>query len=564
VQGVGPGARYLFRLSGELELPDPASRFQPDGVHEPSEVVDLHRFGWLDTEWRNPPLAEYVIYELHVGTFTEQGTFDAAARHLDELTQLGVNAVEPMPIGQFPGDRNWGYDGVYPFAAQSTYGGPGGFQHFVDECHRRELAVVLDVVYNHVGPEGNYLGDYGPYFTPRYRTPWGEAINFDGAGSDEVRDYFIANALMWFEDFHVDALRLDAIHGIIDASARPFLQELGEATRELSERLGRPLHLIAEDDRNDPRFVRPVERGGIGLDGQWNDDFHHALHALVTGERQGYYTDFGSVAQVAKALTDGYVLDGRYSVFRGCRHGAPATGLRADQMAVFGQNHDQVGNRAQGERLSTLIPFERQKLVAGVVLLSPYVPLLFMGEEYGEVAPFPFFVSFSDAQVVETVRAGRTDDFAAFAWKGDGLDPQDPKTFLSAKLDRSRAAETQNRQLWSLHRELLRLRRVHPVLSELSREPAELTVVADEERSVLTMLRRSGDAQVLALFNFGDRSHRVAVEGLAGRWWQLVDSSDGRWGGPGSGLPGALAGGERLDLPPDSFVLYDQPAPESR
>jgi maltooligosyltrehalose trehalohydrolase len=560
VEGVASGSRYRFVLDGR-ELPDPASRSQPEGVHGPSEVVAPPAFSWEDSGWSNHPLERYVVYELHVGTFTEEGTFEAAEARLEELAGLGITAVEPMPIGEFPGHRNWGYDGVFPYSVQSTYGGPEGFARFVDRCHQQEMAVVLDVVYNHLGPEGNVLADYGPYFTDRYRMPWGPAVNLDGRGSDEVRSYFVGNALMWFEDYHVDALRLDAIHGIVDVTARPFLLELAEATHELAERSGRPLYLIAESDLNEPRVVSPPDTGGLGLVAQWNDDFHHAVHALVTGERNGYYADFGSLADVAAAIQHGFALDGRSSTFRDRRHGASSDGVPAHRLVTFVQNHDQIGNRARGERLSSLIPFERQKLVTGLLLLSPAIPLLFMGQEYGETAPFPYFVSHSDRELVESVRKGRAGEFASFRWEDDAFDPADEETFRSAKLSPRLRAEGNHRRLWDLHRELLRLRRVHPVLSHLSKDPSHLVVAADEERGVLTVHRRKDQAEVIALFNFGDRAHRIALEGLQGRFWRLLDSSDDRFGGPGSDLPGAIASDERLVVPPDAFVLYEHQAP---
>ncbi|MDP9342725.1 MAG: malto-oligosyltrehalose trehalohydrolase [Actinomycetota bacterium] len=551
--GVGPGARYRFRLSGDRDLPDPASRSQPEGVHGASEVVGSPEDGWDDHGWQGPPFEDYVVYELHVGTFTEQGTFDAAALYLDGLVDLGITAVEVMPIAQFPGSRNWGYDGVFPYAAQDSYGGPEAFRRFVAECHRRGLAVVLDVVYNHLGPEGNVLGEFGPYFSDRYRQAWGKAINFDGPGSDEVRRFFLGSALQWLEEFHADALRIDAMHAILDSSARPFLQELAEAVDELSGRLGRPLYLVAESDLNDARFVTPVGQGGVGLHAQWNDDFHHALHALLTGERGGYYLDFGTVGHLARAFTDGYVYQGEYSAFRDRRHGNSSRSVPAGRLVVFSQNHDQVGNRARGDRLSTLVSVEAQKLASGVVALSPYVPLLFMGQEYGETAPFPYFISLSDPKLVRSVQRGRTAEFESFGWSREVLDPQDEATFASARLDRTLRELEPHRSLLEFHRELLALRRGHPALAHLSKQ--DMAVSADDEAGVLMARRRSGTNEVLAVFHFGDGA-RVAVAGLEGRWQKLMDSADERWGGPGSQTPDELGQDERLQLGPTSFVLY--------
>ncbi|MGH2720829.1 MAG: malto-oligosyltrehalose trehalohydrolase, partial [Actinomycetota bacterium] len=388
LEDVRPGDRYLLRLDGEVERPDPASRYQPEGPHGPSEVVDPSAFPWTDAAWRPPAVEDLVVYEVHPGTFSPEGTFAGIAARLDHLVDLGVNALEVMPVAQFPGERNWGYDGVALYAVQNSYGGPDGFRALVDACHARGIAVVLDVVYNHLGPEGNYLDAFGPYFTDRYSTPWGRAVNYDGPHSDEVRTFFLENARYWFLDFHVDALRLDAIHGIFDASAHPFLQELAEETTALEEEVGRQFPLIAESDLNDVRIILPGERGGYGLDAQWSDDFHHSVHALLTGERNGYYQDYGTPDHLVRALTHGFVYSGQRSAYRKRRHGNRPDEIEPSRLVVSIQNHDQVGNRMMGERLSVLVGFERLKLAAGLLLLSPSVPLLFMGEEYGETAPF--------------------------------------------------------------------------------------------------------------------------------------------------------------------------------
>jgi maltooligosyltrehalose trehalohydrolase len=387
-EGVEPGHRYLYRLDDREERPDPASRFQPLGVHHASQVTDP-RFPWSDNCWFGIPLRDYIIYELHVGTFTEEGTFEAIEAHLDYLKNLGITAIELMPVAQFPGDRNWGYDGTYPFAAQNSYGGPDALKRLVDLCHTKGLAVILDVVYNHLGPEGNYLRSFGPYFTDRYGTPWGEAVNFDGPHSDHVRRFFIENALYWLTEFHMDALRIDAVHAILDFSSRPFLEELGLAVREAARRVNRQLFLMPESALNDSRIIRSREMGGFGLDAQWNDDFHHALHALLTEERFGYYEDFGRFRDLVAAYRDGFVYSGQYSSYRKRRHGRSSRDIPSQRFIVFSQNHDQVGNRMQGERLSELVPFEALKLAAGTVLLSPFIPLLFMGEEYGEMSRLP-------------------------------------------------------------------------------------------------------------------------------------------------------------------------------
>lgn len=559
VEGAAPGSLYVYRFDGGTERPDPASRSQPQGVHGPSQVVDP-QFPWADAPWIGPRLQDYVLYELHVGAFTPEGTFDAIIPRLPDLVDLGVTAIELMPVAQFPGSRNWGYDGVFPFAVQDSYGGPDGLRRLVDACHRQGLAVVLDVVYNHLGPEGNTLGDFGPYFSGRYRSPWGPALNFDGPESDEVRRFFVENALAWVTDYHVDALRLDALHAILDLSAEPFLAELAAAVHEEAERLGRRVYLIGESDLNDPKLIRPPALGGYGLDAQWNDDFHHALHALLTGERTGYYEDFGTVAHLARAFTDAYVYAGQYSASRRRRHGAPARDLPAHTFVVFAQNHDQAGNRMRGERLSALVPFEALKLAAAVVLLSPYLPLLFMGEEYGETAPFPYFISHSDPALVEAVRGGRREEFAAFRWQGEPLDPQDEGTFLAAKLDHRLREQGAHRILREYYRELLHLRRNVPALAR--RQPESLEARAFEEERVLFVRRGAEGEAAAAVFHFGDAPAPVSVSLPAGRWIKRLDSAEARWGGTGSALPERLSSDGRVRLPlnPKAVVLYAQEA----
>ena len=399
-ENLGPGSRYVYRLEGGTQRPDPASRFQPEGVHGPSEVVDA-KFPWEDDGWKGLALHDVVIYELHVGVYTREGTFDAVIPYLQELKDLGVTAVEIMPVGQFPGNRNWGYDGVYPFAAQNSYGGPQGLKRLVNACHRIGLAVILDVVYNHLGPEGNYFADFAPYFTERYKTPWGSALNFDGPYSDEVRHFFIENARYWISEFHIDALRLDAVHAILDHSPRPFLEELGAAVHKLAAKLNRRVLLMPESASNDARLIRSRERGGYGLDAVWSDDFHHALRTLLTGEQSGYYQDYGELKHLVDAYREGFAYSGAYSRFRKRRHGSSAKDIPAKRFIVFSQNHDQVGNRPRGDRLTDSVCFEALKLAAATVILSPFIPLIFMGEEYGETAPFPFFISHSDAELVE-------------------------------------------------------------------------------------------------------------------------------------------------------------------
>jgi maltooligosyltrehalose trehalohydrolase len=555
LEGVEPGSLYFYRLDEGLERPDPASGSQPQGVHGPSEVVDP-TFPWQDHGWDGLPLDAYIIYELHVGTFTPEGTFEAIIPHLDSLKDVGITAVELMPVAQFPGERNWGYDGVFPFAVQASYGGPGGLKGLVNACHQRGMALVLDVVYNHLGPEGNYPKDFGPYFTDGYRTPWGAPINFDGSYSDEVRRFFVENALYWITEFHIDALRLDALHAILDVSAHPFLEELSTAVHEQTERIGRRVYLIAESDLNDTKLIRPRELGGYGLDAQWNDDFHHALHTLLTGEQSGYYKDFGKIAHLVKAFTDGYVYSGQYSAYRKRRHGNASKLLPAHTFIVCSQNHDQVGNRMFGERLSQLVSFESLTLAAGVVLLSPFVPLLFMGEEYGEPAPFPYFVSHSDPTLIEAVRRGRREEFAAFAWQGEPPDPLDETTFLRAKLDHKLRYDGRHRVLHEFYRELIRLRKGLPALASLNKEQMEVT--GYESQRVVFVRRWSGDDEVFTVFQFADIQVSVTLPVPEGRWRRQLDSSDERWQGSGSSLPDEMksAGEVTLRLPRKAFALF--------
>jgi len=534
VASVPPDARYRYRLhlaDGEVrDRPDPASRCQPDGVHGPSQVVPAD-FGWSDGAWCGLPLERYVIYELHVGTFSRAGSFDGVVRRLDTLVDLGVTAVELMPVAQFPGSRNWGYDGVYPFAVQHSYGGAEGLKRLVNACHRRGLAVVLDVVYNHLGPEGNYLRDFGPYFTDVYRTPWGEALNFDGPHSDHVRRYFIANALQWVDEFRIDALRLDAVHAILDGSARPFLEGLGRAVHRRAKALNRRIHLIAESALNDTRVIRPRELGGFALDAQWNDDFHHSLHTALTGERAGYYRDYNGIEALARAWREGYVYTGQYSPFRQRAHGNSSRNVPTRRFVVFAQNHDQVGNRMQGERLAALVSFEQQKLAAAVVLLSPFIPLLFMGEEYGETAPFLYFVSHDDPELVAAVREGRRREFAAFDWPGEPPDPQDKGTFRQSRLDRGLQEEERGRCLYAYYRTLMTLRRQRGELAHLSKKA--MTVDCDQEQGLLLVARSLGAAASFLIFNFSDGPDPAGIDLPAGQWRRAFDSADKRWMGSG-------------------------------
>ncbi|MDY6835608.1 MAG: malto-oligosyltrehalose trehalohydrolase [Chloroflexota bacterium] len=531
VDNIAAGSRYFYRIDGQKERPDPASRFQPQGVHGPSEVID-HTLDRGDL-WFGLPLRDYVIYELHVGTFTTKGTFDAIISHLEYLKDLGITAVELMPVAQFPGDRNWGYDGVYPYAAQNSYGGPQGLRRLVRACHQREIALILDVVYNHLGPEGNYLADFAPYFTERYSTPWGKALNFDGPHSDDVRRFFIENALYWITEVGIDALRLDAVHAILDHSPYTFLEQLAEAVHEQAQYLNRQVYLIPESAANDSRLIRRRELGGYGMDGQWNDDFHHCVHVLLTGECSGYYQDYDSIEHLEKAYAEGFVYSGEYSPYRQHRHGSSSKDIPAERFIVFAQNHDQIGNRMQGDRLTQQVSFEALKLAAGLVILSPFIPLLFMGEEYGEIAPFQYFISHSDPKLVEAVRKGRQNEFSAFEWKGTIPNPQSEETFLRCKLNHSLRESGHYHLLQKFYKELLRLRREIPSLSNLSKEAARIHALAIYE--LLTIHRRSRTEEVFMVSNLGGSQKTLTTRLPRGEMWRKVlDSNDTQWGGQGN------------------------------
>ncbi len=559
VNGLQPGQRYRYLLDGELERADPASHAQPNGVHGPSAIVDHHAFCWHDDDWTGRPLEELIIYELHVGTFTPSGTFSAIIPRLTDLCDLGVTAVELMPVAQFPGTRNWGYDGVYPYAVQDSYGGVRGLKRVVDACHDLGLSVVLDVVYNHLGPEGNYLRDFGPYFTDTYATPWGDALNFDGAHSDAVRDFFIANAQYWLAEFHIDALRLDAIHAIYDQSAKPFLAQLIEETQRYAASTPRTAHVICENDHNDARVFRRRTNGGFGADAQWCDDFHHALHTLLTGESSGYYGDFGTLEDLASAYREGYVYGWRYSQYRKRHHGSRAADIDAKRFVVFAQNHDQTGNRPTGERLGALVGFEALKLAAGATILAPGIPLIFMGEEYDEPAPFLYFVNFNDEALNAAVYEGRQEEYAPFFADADEAAEQLPNpsaasTFARSKLDWRSRLTGENRTLLDFYRLLLQIRKALPAFSIPDRNA--LTVETVNE--TVLILHRSHPAGDLAqLMNFGTRERTVMLEPEGRRWIKLVDSKEELWAGPGSKLPTIAGSDEELILAPKSIALYE-------
>lgn len=515
------GAEYFF-LVDDQKLPDPASRSQLKGVHGPSVVTDRN-FEWQSRDWKGLPLSELVMYELHVGTFTNHGTFDGVISKLNYLKDLGVNAIELLPVAQFPGSRNWGYDGVYPFAVQDSYGGGEGLKRLVDAAHQNGIAVILDVVYNHLGPEGNYLGAYAPYFTDKYKTGWGQALNFDDAYCDGVRNYFWQNARMWLDEFRIDGLRLDAVHAIWDFSARHFIAELVDQARSIEKSSGSKKVLIAEFDLNNPRYINEKEKGGYGLDGQWIDEYHHALHAVVTGEVDGYYEDFGKVSHLQKAIRDTYVYTGEYSIHRKKNFGV-VTENSYDQFIVFAQNHDQVGNRMLGDRLTKTLSHDKLRLAAAAYILSPHVPMLFMGEEYGETNPFQYFISHTDENLVKLVREGRKKEFSYFKWEGEVPDPQSEKTFQECKLSWQTTA-SERAALLSFYKAIISLRKTHAAYRDTSRASVRMI---DTNHDEVIAFEKKGPSSIIVILNFGKSAYTPS--------WKmnptvLIDSASQEWGG---------------------------------
>jgi maltooligosyltrehalose trehalohydrolase len=544
VPGLGPGDDYAISLDGGPDRPDPRSPSQPAGVNGPSRVVDHAAFGWSDAGWRGVDLGDHVLYELHVGTFSAEGSFDGAIAHLDHLVDLGVGAVELMPVAQFPGRWGWGYDGVDLWAPHAAYGGPDGLKRLVDACHVRGLGVVLDVVYNHVGPAGNHLGEFGPYFGDRYRTNWGAAVNFDGRGSDEVRAFIVDNACMWLWDYHLDGLRLDAVHAIVDESALHVLEQLAAAVDVLAEDLGRPLWVVAESDLNATRFVRDRADGGFGLAASWADEWHHALHAVLTGERNGWYEDFGSLALLAKALRQAWVYDGRYSPHRDRVHGRLPLGLHGSQFVVSAQNHDQVGNRAAGDRLGRLVGPGRLKAAAALLLTGPFVPLLFQGEEWGASTPFAYFTDHDDPALARAVSEGRRREFAAFGWRPEDVpDPQDPATFAASVLRWDEVDAPVHADLLAWYRELIALRRSRPGLGVGTLDDTDVSF--DEDAGWLVARRVA--AGVAVAVNLGPDPQEVPVEGAGD---VLLSSS-----------PAATRTAAGVALPPDGVAVVEASGP---
>ncbi len=541
VDEAGPATRYAFSVDGGPARADPRSAFQPEGPEGLSEVVDHGAFDWHDQGWRGLPLAGSVLYELHIGTFSAAGTFDGAVEHLPHLVELGVDAVELLPVAEFSGCRGWGYDGVNLFAPHHAYGGPDGLKRLVDACHQAGLGVVFDVVYNHLGPAGNHLPDFGPYFTDRHSTNWGDAVNFDGPGSDEVRAYVVDNALSWLGDYHGDGLRLDAVHAIVDESAVHILEQVATEVEALAAHVRRPLFLVAESDLNDPRFVRSRDAGGFGFDAAWADEWHHALHATLTGETSGYYEDFGDLAALAKALGQAWVYDGVWSEHRQRVHGRPPTGLSGARFVVSTQNHDQVGNRAVGERASSLMSTGRAKIAAALLLSSPFVPMLFQGEEWGATTPFQYFTDHQEAELGRAVSEGRRFEFASFGWDPEEVpDPQDPATFERSKLDWAELGRAGHAEVLAWYRQLLALRRRVPALTDGRLERVRVSYDAtDLDRPWLSVQR--GSLTVVVNLGTTDRQLRV----LPGE--RIAIASD----------PAVTLADAALTLPPDTVAVLE-------
>jgi maltooligosyltrehalose trehalohydrolase len=541
VENAGPGTDYFFVVDSGDAIPDPRSAWQPQGVHGPSRVEDHSAFHWTDQNWQAKPLSSAIVYELHVGTFTPSGTYRGVIERLDYLLELGVTHIEFMPLNEFSGDWGWGYDGVDLYAPYHCYGTPDELKQLVNTCHEKGLAVLVDCVYNHFGPSGNYLNRFGPYFTDAYHTPWGSAVNLDHAGSHEVRRFFADNAAMWLRDYHFDGIRLDAVHAFYDKSAIHFLEYLSTEVDTRASQLGRHLVLIAESDLNDPRIARSREAGGFGMAAQWSDDFHHAVHTVLTGERNGYYEDFGSLEQLAKALRSAYVYDGIFSLHRGRLHGRPPIGLSGHHFFGYSQNHDQIGNRAQGDRLCQLVSPGRQKIAAALVLTSPFVPMLFQGEEFGASSPFQYFTHHDDLELGRKVSEGRRNEFAAFGWKPEDVpDPQDRATFHRSQLRWDEIGQEPHASLLSWYKKLIHLRRSTVSLTDGRLDRVEISFDCSANWFVI----KRGEIEVVC--NLGSDRHAIPIS----RTPRQVTCSQEDW----HLRPGLI------ELPPDSVAILTRSA----
>ncbi|NMB34985.1 MAG: malto-oligosyltrehalose trehalohydrolase [Firmicutes bacterium] len=523
IEGRGLDLLYKFRIADEGDLPDPRSRFQPEGVHGFSQVIDPGSYRWRAGNWKGKRPGELIIYELHTGTFTPQGTFKAITERLDYLQELGVNALELMPVCQTPGKWNWGYDGANLFSVNNNYGTPDELKELIDNCHLRGFAVILDVVYNHFGPEGNYLSAYGPYFTQKHQTAWGAAVNFDDRHSAWTRAMVLDNVRYWLEEYRFDGLRLDAVHAIKDESRTHILQEMAATARQIAVGEGREIFLIAESDENNVKIINTPEKGGYGIDVQWMDDFHHVIHTALTGEKQGYYQDYNGLEGLEK-VSKNYLYTGEYSPFREQNRGSDASQNPGEQFVVFIQNHDQVGNRAGGERLSVLVDFPFLKAACGLMFFSPYIPLLFMGEEYAEKNPFLFFTNYEDPVLKKAVSSGRREEFLDFGWE-DFPDPEDDRTFYASRLTPFSDWTAENKALWTFYRDIIHLRKTHPALCQLSKEHTEVEV--DREKKLVTFMRWQRENKLTALFNLGREEIKITPR----KGKQILNSEWRKYGG---------------------------------
>lgn len=557
VKDIEPLSKYTYIIDGKCERPDPVSFYQSAGVHKQSTIINHDTFSWEDHDWQGILPQDMIQYELHIGTFSRKGTFDAVIDMFDHFIKLGVNTIEIMPVSQFPGDRNWGYDGVYPFAVQNSYGGPEGLKRLVNACHQHGIAVVLDVVYNHLGPEGNYFGDFGPYFTQKYHTPWGWAINFDDQYCHGVRNLFIQNALYWFEHFHIDALRIDAVHGIYDSSAKHILKELSQNVAAFNRVKNKRHLLIAESDLNDSRIIDPREKGGYGLHAQWLDDFHHSLRTIVTNDSKGYYGDFGQIEQLAKAYREGFVYDWKYSSYRKKYFGNSSKHIEPKQFVVFTQNHDQIGNRMIGERLTQLTDFESLKLAAGAMIFSPYVPMLFMGEEFAADSPFCYFISHLDINLVNAVREGRKREFAEFQWKGEPPDAYSKDTYNQSKLNWDCLNDHNHKTMFEFYCKILQIRKNISAFRMRTRKT--MNVSYNEEKKIMILHYCCQRDNLWCYMNFRkSEMHIPGVKEMKTPGNKILDSADVQWGGPGSLQEVKLLQNSEITMQPRSLILFSK------
>ncbi len=553
-----PGWQYYYRPNDEKDVADVASNFQPEDTLGPSEIVDHNAYKWNDKDWKGVPQQDMVFSEIHVGTFTGDGTFEAIIPYLNDIAESGINAIELMPVGQFSGHKNWGYDGTYPYAVHLSYGGPEGLKKLVDACHQKGIAVFLDVVYNHVGPEGNNFEEYAPYFSKRYQVPWGTAINFDDEYCDGVREYFSENAIYWFDKFHIDGLRLDAVHEIYDRNAINFWQILHDKIKFLEQQVGRRLYIMAESDFNSPKVTKHPDDGGMGFDAQWLDDFHHILYVLLDPAGQNRYKDFGMMEQLAKVYTDGFIHSGEWVGFRNRTHGASSAGVPGYNFVVFNMNHDQVGNRIKGERLSMLVSFEKQKLAAAALMLSPYIPLLFMGEEYGEDTPFYFFVSHHNKDAVKGVQEGRKEEFTKFGLKeGENFpDPAADEIFNACKLQWNKRKEGKYKIILEWNKMLIQLRRTNSILHNFNKSNVK-AIPLGQEGLIIHRQTDDGREHLFCCLNISDKELTYTLPPYAKQYKKLIDSKEQQWmwDEKSDPYPDEI-GNEEIKLKPFSVVVY--------